>query len=163
MDTYFDAIRHVTTARHDVRRSIQDSAVDWLLDTAACAQCATYVSEHHHPEPSRILDRRERCLGGRLLLVLAAMQLANEHETRQALVLQGAGGVDARGDPPSERYRNAGQSLRKPVTARSYQRGGHLLKLQQALAEELYILVTRPDSLSVVLELHGAEAVARHL
>jgi hypothetical protein len=165
MDSILQAVEAVTTAKEDIRESIKNPDLDWLLATSACEQCASFLTEYYAADTRNTDERLQRYEASRLLLILAAMEGESESDTLEALRLMGARNVDTRGRPKiTERYRLAGEARTRTVTdPRHYERYGHLARTQQRVASELHALVARPDRLQVALETNGAVAVARYL
>jgi hypothetical protein len=164
MDRFLQAVEIVTTAKEDIRESIKNPDIDWLLATSACEQCARFLSAQYARDARDIDEQHKRYEAGRLLLILAAMEGESDNDTLEALRPMGTRNVDTRGKKLEERYRLTGEALKRPVTdPRHYKRYGHRARMQQRLATELHALVARPDRLQVALETNGAVAVARYL
>jgi hypothetical protein len=163
MDRFLQVVETVTTAKEDIRDSITNPDIQWLLDTSACQRCASFLVDFYAESARNCDEAMQRYEAGRLLLVLAAMEGENEHDTLEALRLMGARSVDARVSKRSERYRRAGEARERPVTDdRHYERSGHLGQTQQRLATELHALVARPDRLELALETNGRVAVVKY-
>jgi hypothetical protein len=163
MDGFIEAVEMITSAKEDIRKTIQNPDIDWLLATSACSRCVRFLVAFYATDARNGAERLLRYEAGRLLFVLAAMEGENEHDTLEALRLMGAKGVDAR-VPKLQRYRKAGEARERPVTdPRHYDRYGHLERAQQWLATELHSLVVRPDRLEAALEINGTAAVVKYL
>lgn len=164
MSAFLKAVRAVTTSNQDIRTSIKDADLAWLLQTAACERCGEFLAAFYASDARSVDDIQRRYEAGRLLLTLAAMEGENGCDTLEALRVMGARNVDARGKKRSARYRKAGEARARPVSDyRHYDRAGHLSRVEHRVATELHALVARPDRLTLALETNGVEAVARYL
>ena len=161
MDAFRELIKHVTTAAEDIRTSVQDSEVAWLLGRSAAEVCAEYLVTHHAADED---DKQQLLyLAGRLLLILTAMQVGDSHSMMEALCLMGTRNTPAFGLKPVERREAAAGERKRPLyDDRGYVRK-HLPTMQQRLGRELHRLVTLPGLLTQALTENGAEAVERYL
>jgi hypothetical protein len=162
--SFLDSVESVTKAKEDIRQSIKNPDIDWLLATSACDRCASFLTVYYAADARSRDERLQRYEAGRLLFILAAMEGENECDTLEALRVMGTRNVDTLGKPKlMERYRLAGEARERPVTdARHYDRR-HRPRLEQRLATELHALVARPDRLELALETNGVTAVVTYL
>jgi hypothetical protein len=164
LNTFLKAIENVTRAKEDIRQSIKNSDIDWLLATSACDRCASFLVAYYAADTRSRDERLQRYEAGRLLLILAVMEGGSECDILEALRVMGTRSVDTQGQDRRRRYQLAGQARERPVSDyRHYVRYGHLARLQQRLATDLHALVARPDRLELALETNGAKVVARYL
>jgi hypothetical protein len=161
MDAFRELIKHITKAQEDIRTSIQDSEVAWLLDRSAAEVCAEYLVTHHAADED---DQRQLLyLAGRLLLILTCMQAGDSHKMMEALCLIGARNTAGFEKKPVERREAAALERKRPLyDERGYLRK-HVPAVQQRLGRELHRLVTFPGLLSQALTENGAEAVEQYL
>lgn len=164
MDSFLVALELVTRAKEDIRQSIRNPDIDWLLATTACDRCASFLTAYYTADARCRNERSQQYDAGRLLFILAAMEGGSECDTLEALRLIGTRSVDTQGQKRQRRYELAGQARERPVTdPQHYKRYGHLARTQQRLATELHTLVARPDRLELGLETNGRVAVAKYL
>jgi hypothetical protein len=164
MDLLVWVVRKVTTADGGIGEAIQDKSLEEFCASPACERCTRYLAARDGLDISQADQQRERCRGARLLCILAAMKLGTEERVLEALRTMGVRGVDTLGLPTKKRYKMAGEARERPITsARYYVRGGHLTRMQQRLADELYDLITQTDLLETALAEHGEVAAGRHV
>jgi len=164
VDSCLVALELVARAKEDIRQSIKNPGIVWLLITSACDRCASFLTAYYAEDVRSCDERSQRYEAGRLLLILAAMEGGSECDTLEALRVMGTRSVDTQGQKPKKRYRLAGEARERPVTDyRHYKRYGHLARMEQRVATELHALVARPDRLELALETNGSTAVAKYL
>jgi hypothetical protein len=158
------AIESVTKPKEDIRQSIRNPDIAWLLSTSACERCASFLAECATVDVKDTDPQLRRYEAGEVLLILVAMEAGNGHDVLEALRLLGTRSVDARGSMPEKRrYRKAGEARLRPVTdARHYERV-HLPQMRQRLTSELHALVTRSDRLEAALTANGITAKTAYL
>jgi hypothetical protein len=162
VNTFLEAVESVTSAKEDIRQSIKNLGIVWLLATSAAETCAGFLAPYYAQDAGTTDERQYEA--GQLLLILAAMEGGSECDTLEALRVMGVRKVDTRGQDRKRRYRLAGQARERPVTDhRHYERYGHLARMQERVASELHALVARPDRLELALETNGRVAVAEYL
>src|SRR5271165_1921324 len=116
MDRFLQVVETVTTAKEDIRHSIRNPDIQWLLDTSACDRCASFLVDFYAEDARNCDEAMQRYEAGRLLLILAAMEGESENDTLEALRLLGARSVDTLGKEPEARYRLAGKARKRTVT-----------------------------------------------
>jgi hypothetical protein len=161
MGSTSDAIRRATTADDGVREAVQDQELSWILASSACELCTRFLLASERRDCAQTDMEREHYRAARLLFVLAALEVGPPPDDLEALRLIGARHVDARGLKAKQRFRRAGEARVRPILSeRHYERSGHLVRMQQRLADELYELITQPDRLDQALAKHGERAVS---
>jgi hypothetical protein len=173
MDQYLPSVRMVTDAKDGLIEAIHDSELAWLLETSSCERCVAFVNQYKPADATQVTDDRERRFGGCLLFILAAKRLKDEDDSHacedgdsdsmEALRLMGARRVDVLGISAAGRRGVAARGRKKPVTPRTYLRSGYYARMQQKLADQLYLLITREEALSQALDQYGKESVIKHL
>lgn len=173
MDEHLPAVKKVTDAKYGLIEAIKSPELSWLLETSACERCVSFVNEHEPADNAQVTDDRERRFGGCLLFILAAKCLKDEDDSdacddgdsdsREALRLMGAKQVDVRGMSAAKRRGVAARGRNKPVTERTYFRSGYYARMQQNIADQLYLLITREEALNKALAQYGKESVDKHL
>jgi hypothetical protein len=159
----FQAVESVSRSKEDIRLSIKNPDIAWLLATSAAKTCDAFLATYRAADAITDEDFR-RYESGRLLFVLAAMEGGNEYDTLEALRVMGTRNVDTQGRPRKARYKKAGEARHRPVTdPRHYDRGGHLARMEQRVAGELHALMVQPERLEQALEANGAIAVAKYI
>lgn len=164
MNTYQQAINTLTTdkERLSLRQAIANPSLGWLLDSEACSICFIYLLDRTASAPPNLEIERERA--GCLLVILAAMQVGTDNDKLEALRLIATKRVDTRGAPLKARYELAGKARARPVNDhRHYLRHGHLKRMRDRLADELYDLMWHQEILERAIEIDGDEAVMKYL
>lgn len=155
----------ITRPKEDIRQSIRNPEIDWLLRTSACERCVRFLAEGGTTSASKDIDAQlRRYEAGSLLVILVAMEAGSGCDVLEVLRVVGTRNVDAHGYmPDKERYRMAGQARHRPVNDPRHYERVHLPKMRQQLASEMHRLITHPDHLEAALETNGATAVAKYL
>jgi hypothetical protein len=164
VDLFLASVKLIARAKEDIRQSIKNPDIGWLLATSAFDRCASFLVAYYAEDARSRDDRLHRYEAGRLLFILAAMEGGSEYDTLEALRVMGTRSVDTQGQKLGRRYQLAGEARERPVTdCRHYKRYGHLARMEQRVATELHALVARPDRLELALETNGVIAVAKYL
>jgi hypothetical protein len=74
VNTSLKAVESVTTAKEDIRLSIKNPDIAWLLPTSAAERCAGFLASFYAPDAGNADERWYDT--GRLLLILAMMEAA---------------------------------------------------------------------------------------
>jgi hypothetical protein len=173
MDQYLPAVKKVTDGKDGLIEAIKSPELAWLLETSSCERCVSFVNEYEPADNSQVTDDRERYFGGCLLLILAAKRLKDEDDSDacedgdsdslEALRLMGAKRVDVLGMSAAKRRGVAARGRKKSVSPRTYLRSGYYTRMQQNIADQLYLLITREEALHQALAQHGKESMVKHL
>jgi hypothetical protein len=148
-------------AKEAINESITQPEEDllWLLGTAACKRCVEFAESQRR---YRLSDQEMLYRGARLLLILAALQNANEHVQQEQLCHLGTRGA-AYEDSRAERRRKAARVREKPLWDKRHYVEKHVPRIERRIAGELEALVEHLEVLEEALLLNGETAVVKYL
>jgi hypothetical protein len=159
---YRRIIGTVINAEESITQSIAQKQEEllWLLSAQACKRCIHFIESH-----GRYLsnDPQEKLhLGGRLLLILAAMQNVTKAVQREQLTLLGVRKF-AHECKRIARVKMAAMAREKPLRSRRYYVAEHLPRVERRMAGQLEALVEHPEVLEAALARDGMTAILNYL